>query len=334
MGDLVWAEEGTVVSARVRVDDVRVEASWRRRVQRTIARLSDETGQIEATWFGRRFIERRLQTWAGDRRLGPAEAVRPVADDRQPRVPGRRGRRRGAPRRPDRARLPVDGRADRRAPAGRDARGARPGRPRLPRVPARRTCAARNGSPASPTSLESAHYPESFEGRDAALRRLAFDELLALQLGMVGRRRARGRDRAPGGRGRRRRPTRRSAAALVDALGDASRPPGRADARPGRASIDAIRADLARLDADAAAPPGRRRLGQDRGGGLRPRGRRTSRLPGRTAGADRPARAAAPRHRRRAARGSGRRRAAAHRDRSTRATGRTPTTSSPPARPR
>ena len=46
-------------------------------------------------------------------------------------------------------------------------------------------------------SLESAHYPETFERRDAALRRLAFDELLALQLGMVGRRRARGRDSAP-----------------------------------------------------------------------------------------------------------------------------------------
>ena len=51
-----------MVSARVRVDDVRVEASWRRRVQRTIAKLSDETGDIEATWFGRRFIERRLRS--------------------------------------------------------------------------------------------------------------------------------------------------------------------------------------------------------------------------------------------------------------------------------
>jgi ATP-dependent DNA helicase RecG len=46
-------------------------------------------------------------------------------------------------------------------------------------------------------ALEEAHYPLSFEGRDDALARLAFDELLALQLGMVGRRRARGRDRAP-----------------------------------------------------------------------------------------------------------------------------------------
>src|SRR3954469_22132433 len=61
LGDLVWAEEGSVVSARVRVDDIHVEATWRRRVQRTVAQLSDETGEIQATWFGRRFIERRLR---------------------------------------------------------------------------------------------------------------------------------------------------------------------------------------------------------------------------------------------------------------------------------
>ena len=41
-------------------------------------------------------------------------------------------------------------------------------------------------------ALEAAHYPTTFEARDAALRRLALDELLALQLGMVARRRARG----------------------------------------------------------------------------------------------------------------------------------------------
>src|SRR4029077_1393858 len=45
-------------------------------------------------------------------------------------------------------------------------------------------------------AIEEAHYPDSFEGRDAALRRLAFDELLALQLGMVARRRQRVRDAA------------------------------------------------------------------------------------------------------------------------------------------
>ncbi|HEY7132847.1 MAG TPA: hypothetical protein VH440_11380, partial [Candidatus Limnocylindrales bacterium] len=32
LGELVWVEEGTVVSARVRVADVRVEPSFRRRI--------------------------------------------------------------------------------------------------------------------------------------------------------------------------------------------------------------------------------------------------------------------------------------------------------------
>ncbi|MFN8630405.1 MAG: ATP-dependent DNA helicase RecG [Chloroflexota bacterium] len=45
-------------------------------------------------------------------------------------------------------------------------------------------------------ALETVHYPPDFEARDTALRRLAYDELLALQLGMVMRRRSRGRDLA------------------------------------------------------------------------------------------------------------------------------------------
>ena len=40
-------------------------------------------------------------------------------------------------------------------------------------------------------ALESAHYPDDFARRDAALRRLGFDELLALQIGMVARDRQR-----------------------------------------------------------------------------------------------------------------------------------------------
>src|SRR3954451_18023966 len=60
LGDLRLVEEGTVVSARVRVADVRVEPSFRRRIQRTIAVFEDETGSVDATWFGRRYIERRL----------------------------------------------------------------------------------------------------------------------------------------------------------------------------------------------------------------------------------------------------------------------------------
>ena len=48
------------VSATVEIVDLRVEQGFRRRVQRTVARLRDETGEGEAIWFGRRYIERRL----------------------------------------------------------------------------------------------------------------------------------------------------------------------------------------------------------------------------------------------------------------------------------
>jgi ATP-dependent DNA helicase RecG len=51
-------------SARVRVTDVRVEPGFRRRPQRVIAQLADDSGSAEAIWFGRRFVERRLH--AGD----------------------------------------------------------------------------------------------------------------------------------------------------------------------------------------------------------------------------------------------------------------------------
>jgi ATP-dependent DNA helicase RecG len=47
-------------SARVRVDAIRVEPGFGRRPQRVIAQLSDDTGSAEAIWFGRRFVERRL----------------------------------------------------------------------------------------------------------------------------------------------------------------------------------------------------------------------------------------------------------------------------------
>ena len=196
LGDLVWAEEGTVVSARVRVDDVRVEASWRRRVQRTIASLSDETGEIEATWFGRRFIERRL-------RRGQDIVVS-----------GRLKRfgRRWTIDNPEFQAVEGDGEvlhAGRIVPVYRLTAGLTAARLRI----AIREALDRAGHaypeylPAGlrgdehlveiSEALESAHYPASFERRDAALHRLAFDELLALQLGMVARRRARGDDRAP-----------------------------------------------------------------------------------------------------------------------------------------
>ena len=203
LGDLVWVEEGTVVSSRARVEDIHVEATWRRRVQRTVARLSDETGEIQATWFGRRFIERRL-------RQGQ-EIV----------VSGRLKRfgRRWTLDNPEFQVVEGDGEvlhAGRIVPvyrltAGLTAARLRVGiREALDRAghayPEYLPDPLRRGEDlvGIADALESAHYPESFERRDTALRRLAFDELLALQLGMVARRRARGADASADHRHRRR----------------------------------------------------------------------------------------------------------------------------------
>ncbi|HYH92920.1 MAG TPA: ATP-dependent DNA helicase RecG [Candidatus Saccharimonadales bacterium] len=196
LGDLVWTEEGTVVSAEVTVDDIHVEPTFRRRIQRTVARLSDDTGSVKATWFGRRYIERRLH--AGDRIVVSGRLKRFGRDltiDN-----------------PDFQALDADGSvlmAGRIVPVYRLTAGLTAARLRLamrealdragvayPEYLPSDLC-AEAGVVGIATALEEAHYPLSFEGRDDALARLAFDELLALQLGMVGRRRARGRDRAP-----------------------------------------------------------------------------------------------------------------------------------------
>ena len=50
-----------MASAQVRVIDISVQQTWRRRVQVTTARLTDGTGFAIATWFGRRYIERRVR---------------------------------------------------------------------------------------------------------------------------------------------------------------------------------------------------------------------------------------------------------------------------------
>jgi ATP-dependent DNA helicase RecG len=189
IGELAHVADGELVSARVRVADLRVEASFRRRVQRTIARLEDDTGSLDATWFGRRYIERRLKT--GDaivvsgklRRFG----YRMTLDNPEFQAD-------------DGAALLHAGRIVPiyRLTAGLTANLLR----RAVRAALDRTAGAYPEYLPAPLrveqevigigeALEEAHYPTTFERRDAALRRLAFDELLALQLGMVGRRRAR-----------------------------------------------------------------------------------------------------------------------------------------------
>ena len=195
LGDLTWVEDGEVVSARARVADIRVEASFRRRVQRTIAVLEDETGSIEATWFGRRYIERRLHPGQdvivsgklkhfGRKRTLDNPDFQPEGRDDELLHVGRivPVYRLTAGITANRLRVAIREALDR---AGHDYPEYLPGDLR------ERELLAPIGD-----ALEQAHYPSTFEGRDGALRRMAFDELLALQIGMVGRRRQRGRDAA------------------------------------------------------------------------------------------------------------------------------------------
>ena len=196
LGDLAWVEEGTIASARVRVVDIHVEPTFRRRVQRTVATLADETGTAQATWFGRRYIERRLA--AGDTVVVSGKV--------------KRFGRRLTFDNPEFQRTEGDAEvlhAGRIVPVYPLTAGLTAARLRT----AIREALDRAGSSypeylPSPIlhderlmpiarALEEAHYPSTFEARDAALCRLAFDELLALQVGMVGRRRQRVRDAAP-----------------------------------------------------------------------------------------------------------------------------------------
>ena len=185
--DLARVPEGEPASARLQVRGVRQEQTFRRRVQKTTAYLGDETGEVEATWFGRRFIDRRLREgqWI---------------------VISGKVRRRGFTTTLDNPEFQADDgtallHAGRIVPVYRLTAGLTA--PTLRRAIRQALDAVGSAYPEYlprenaeglmpiAAALESAHYPETFDARDAALRRLGFDELLALQVGMVARDRGR-----------------------------------------------------------------------------------------------------------------------------------------------
>ncbi len=242
LADLQGVADGTVVSARVRVTDIRVQQTWRRRVQVTTAFLADDSGTAEATWFGRRFIERRVG--AGDELIVSGRLKHRgfglVFDDPEF-------------QRSDAASLLHVGRI---VPVYRLTRGLTAARLRQAMREALDraghaypeylpdTIRADEAVVSIPDALEAVHYPVTFEARDTALRRLAFDELLALQLGMVARRRARGRARTepiPTGDADDRRIRAALAGALSQTVGSAVTLTGDQDT-----AIGEIRADLGR----------------------------------------------------------------------------------------
>ncbi|MEP6638455.1 MAG: ATP-dependent DNA helicase RecG [Chloroflexota bacterium] len=196
IGQLGWEPDGTVVSAQATVGDVRVEPGFRGRTQRTIARLEDATGSIDATWFGRRFIERRLHVGAEIVVSGKVKHFgrKLTLDNPEFQVVAEGTELLHAGRIVPVYRLTAGLTAVRLRSAIRDALD-RAGDAYPEYLPG--SILREEGLVPIDRAIEEAHYPDSFAGRDAALRRLAFDELLALQLGMVQRRRQRIRDAAP-----------------------------------------------------------------------------------------------------------------------------------------
>ena len=203
-------------------------------------------GTIEATWFGRRYIERRLH---------PGERV----------IVSGKLKHFGRKRTLDNPDFQPEGNEDEllhvgrivpvyRLTAGltaRDAaaggpRRARPGRARRTPSTCRRRCVREAGVAAIGEALEEAHYPTSFDApRRGAASGSRSTSCSRSSSGMVGRRRQR-RARSRHGRSRSTtRPTASCASAIEASLGRKLGPRGRAHRRPGRRD-PGLRADLAR----------------------------------------------------------------------------------------
>ena len=179
-------------SARVTVQAVRVEPGFGRRPQRVIAQLSDASGSAEAIWFGRRYVERRLRQ--GD------EIV----------VSGKVSQRGWRSQFTSPEFSPVGHESVHTArvvPVYHLAAGVTQKRLRellarileacLPAIDDPLTDAERGPLPALDDALRTAHFPEEAADVAEALDRLAFDELLALQLTLAQARMARDELTAP-----------------------------------------------------------------------------------------------------------------------------------------
>ena len=180
---------GVSATISARVTDLRVEKTWRRGVQRTIATLVDDSGAVDAIWYGRRFIERRLTVGTTIVATGRVKAMGWTKQLEAPEF------------------SPIGGgdqvSAGRIVPIYRLTRGVtalslrRAVRALLDQFgadlvdPLPDSVQSRNGLMSLAQAIEALHWPEEFDLRDAALRRLAFDELLAVQIALVHRSRRR-----------------------------------------------------------------------------------------------------------------------------------------------
>ena len=179
-------------SARVRVTDVKVEKGFGKRPQRVVAQLADDSGSAEAIWFGRRFVESRLRQGLEIVVSGKVtmRGWRPQFTSPEFSPAGRESMH-----------------TARVVPVYRLVGGVTQRRVRelLARVLERAIAAAPDPLEAGERpdlmplheALRAAHFPEEAADVPAALDRLAFDELLALQLTLAQARMARAALTAP-----------------------------------------------------------------------------------------------------------------------------------------
>jgi ATP-dependent DNA helicase RecG len=186
LGGLGSIESGAIVTIRASVVSIRIEPGFGRRTQRTVAVVRDDTGTVEAVWFGRRYIEQRLDVGDDIVASGKAKRRDGVVTIDNPEF-----------EKADSGDLLHAGRI---VPVYRLTRGVsarvlrsaiRAGLDRIEPLAEYLPEDALGDHISIAAAIEWAHYPDRLEDRDAALSRLASDELLALQLGMVARRRQR-----------------------------------------------------------------------------------------------------------------------------------------------
>jgi ATP-dependent DNA helicase RecG len=179
-------------SARVTVRDVRVEPGFGRKPQRVIAQLEDASGTAEAIWFGRRYVERRLK--AGDELIVSGKVT----------MRGWRAQFTS----PEFSAVGAESvHTARVVPVYRLTAGVTQKRLRevlagileraLPLVVDPLTDAERGSLLPLHEALATIHFPEQAPDVQAAIDRLAFDELLALQLTLARAREARIGHRSP-----------------------------------------------------------------------------------------------------------------------------------------
>lgn len=183
---------GHQVMARLQLVSIRVVPSHRRNLVRTVARLADGTGAtIEAVWFGRQFVERRIGppgTWlriAGRTGLDTSGHVNLAGPEFE--------REDQAGVLPGGGLLPVY-RLTEGVRARTIRRAVRQASELLGPYPDYLDPTTRGGRMDIGAAIAAIHFPPDRASLARALERLAFDELLALQVGMVSRRRARERD--------------------------------------------------------------------------------------------------------------------------------------------